>query len=296
MPAQTSRLSILPGKESTLMDTDIRTARLELETDASGKTYISYDDSFEDTDVPELRVLIARRQDKAPKESAEPGDADGSSDAREFMVFYQKAMAYGDLGEYMSKHGCASCAFTTVLRAFSDKHKDLRPDDIVKKIEPTYFKRAEWLFNYKRPMLLQMPVTLCGISKILRAEGIANRYIKSFEDDAAVAEITEHLLSGRPVMVETSRKRREGGKIVARNDKKYAGTNHTQVLLGVTREGKVVYADSAGRPWAGSRQRLKETDLSDMINYMFPQQVPSNANYYIGRKRTGGYILIDEKI
>ena len=178
------------------MDTDIRTARLELETDASGKTYISYDDSFEDTDVPELRVMIARHLAKTPKKAAEPDDTDGkadgeASDAREFRVFYQKAMAYGDLGEYMSKHGCASCAFTTVLRAFSDKHKSLRPDDIVKKIEPTYFKRTEWLFNYKRPMLLQMPVTLCGISKILSAEGIANRYIKSFEDEAAVEDILD---------------------------------------------------------------------------------------------------------
>ena len=280
------------------MDTDIRTAYLKLETSDSGETYISYDDSFEDTDVPELKVLIEKTRSAANGESADEatGDTGSASDPREFRVFYQKAMAYGDLGEYMSKHGCASCAFTTVLRAFSDKYKDLRPDDIVKKIEPSYIKKAEWLFNYKRPMLLQMPITLCGISKILNAEGIANRYIKSFDDDAAVAEITEHLLKGRPVMVETSRKRREGGKIVARNDKKYAGTNHTQVLLGVTRAGKVIYADSAGRPWAGSRQRLKETDLSDMINYMFPQQVKSEANYYIGRKRTGGYILIDEDI
>lgn len=280
------------------MDTDIRTAYLKLETSDSGETYISYDDSFEDTDVPELRVLIAKSGAATNGGSADEtiGDAGSTSDPREFRVFYQKAMAYGDLGEYMSKHGCASCAFTTVLRAFSDKHKGLRPDDIVKKIEPSYIKKAEWLFNYKRPMLLQMPITLCCISKILNAEGIANRYIKSFDDDAAVAEITEHLLKGRPVMVETSRKRREGGKIVARSDKKYAGTNHTQVLLGVTRAGKVIYADSAGRPWAGSRQRLKETELSDMINYMFPQQVKSEANYYIGRKRTGGYILIDEDI
>lgn len=280
------------------MDTDIRTARLELETDASGKTYISHDETFEDTDVPELKVLIAKHPAEANSKSASEAtaDADSTSDPREFRVFYQKAMAYGDLGEYMSKHGCASCALTTVLRAFSSKHNGLRPDDIVKTVEPSHFKKAEWLFNYKRPMLLQMPVTLCGISKILKAEGIVNRYVKSFEDDAAVKEITAHLLKGKPVMIETSRKKREGGKIVARNDKKYAGTNHTQVLLGVTREGKVIYADSAGRPWAGSRQRLKETELSDMINYMFPQQVKSEANYYIGRKRTGGYILIDEDI
>lgn len=266
------------------MKPDAPTVRLTSERDASGEVYLKYDETFENTDVPELNVLICDAE----------GDSAGGSHARELTVFFQKAMAYGKYSAYMSKHGCACCALTTMLRGFSERYRGLRPEDTLAKVEKSHLSKVERFINYMRPMLLQMPVTLNAISKILTAEGIANRYIKSFSDREAVAEIETHLLSGRPVMIETSRKRRENGKIVDRNDNKYAGTNHTQILLGMTRDGKAVYADSADRSWTGSRQRLKEADLDDMINYMFPQQRPSNVNYYWGRKRTGGYILIDE--
>ena len=99
---------------------------------------------------------------------------------------------------------------------------------------------------------------------------------------------------GKPVIIETSRMRRHNGKIADRRDNKYTGSNHTQILLGMTPAGKVIFADSADRKWSGSRQRLKEADLEDMIDYMFPQKFTSDTHkYFPCRSGTGGYILVD---
>ena len=269
---------------------------LTYEASDGGKNYLSHDESFKNTDLPILDVLITHEESEkmlihSPDGATEAAPAYGQD--RRFTVFAQGAMIYGKYSDYMRKHGCACCALTTMLRAYSNKYCELSPEETLAIVEKTHVPRMSWYINYLRPMLLQMPIMLYGISRILESEGIANRYIRCFTDDEAVKEIKKHLLSGRPVIVKTSRKRRDNSKIADRRDTKYAGTNHTQILLGMTRAGKVIYADSAKRSWSGDRQRLKETELEDMINYMFPQQIKSNANYYWGRKRTGGYILID---
>ena len=76
-------------------------------------------------------------------------------------------------------------------------------------------------------------------------------------------------------------------------DKKYAGSYHTMILLGVDEEGQIVFTDSATRDWAGEQQRLKRAKLSELISYMFPQKNVGDTHLYFSRKRnTGGYILI----
>ena len=76
-------------------------------------------------------------------------------------------------------------------------------------------------------------------------------------------------------------------------DKKYAGSYHTMILLGVDEEGQVVFTDSATRDWAGEQQRLKRAKLPELISYMFPQKNVGDTHLYFSRKRnTGGYILI----
>ena len=76
-------------------------------------------------------------------------------------------------------------------------------------------------------------------------------------------------------------------------DKKYAGSYHTMILLGVDEEGQVVFTDSATREWAGEVQRLKRADLSELISYMFPQKNTEDTHlYFSGKKNTGGYILL----
>lgn len=214
---------------------------------------------------------------------------------RVYPIFRQSAACYGSRSEYMRRHGCACCSLTTVLAAFCEEEKDLRPETTVDEVERSVFGEEIWKKNYKKPMARQMPVSLYGISVILKAKGISCTYVGDFADEDASRQILAHLHAGSPVIVETSRMRREGRRIVRFFDKKYAGSYHTMVLLGVDAEGLVIFTDSAFRAWSGGRQRLKRAPIFDLIAYMFPQKNVSDDHVYFSRKRnTGGYILVCE--
>ena len=114
--------------------------------------------------------------------------------------------------------------------------------------------------------------------------------------EAAIEQIREHLYKGQPVIIETSRIRRKGRWICSFFDKKYAGSYHTMILLGIDEEGQAVFTDSATRAWAGEQQRLKRAELSELMTYMFPQKNVQDMHLYFSRrKNTGGYILIRPK-
>lgn len=217
---------------------------------------------------------------------------DGSRE-RVYPVFQQKAGVYGDYSEYMTRHGCACCSLTTALAAFVDKYKNLTPDRTISEVEKKHFPEEIYQENYRKVMARQMPVSLYGISVILKKEGVPCEYVGNFEDAAACRQIMEHLQKGNPVIIETSRMRRKGRRIVRFFDKKYAGSYHTMILLGVDEEGQVVFTDSATRDWAGEVQRLKRAELSELICYMFPQKNTEDTHvYFSSKKNTGGYILI----
>lgn len=213
---------------------------------------------------------------------------------RIYPVFQQKAGIYGKYSEYMTRHGCACCSLTTVLAAFVDRYRELTPDRTISEAERKHFPEKVYEENYGKVMARQMPVSLYGISVILKKEGVSCQYIGNFEDVAAQTQIMEHLYKGKPVIIETSRMRRKGKRIVRFFDKKYAGSYHTMILLGIDEEGQVVFTDSATRDWAGEVQRLKRAELSELICYMFPQKNTEDTHVYFSRKKnTGGYILIN---
>lgn len=220
-------------------------------------------------------------------------EGDGAGKSVTFPVYQQKAGNYGKYSEYMNRHGCACCSLTALLAAYVPKYRNLRPEETVGIIERACWEEA-WRRNYRKHIARQMPVSLYGISRILQKNHIPHRYVGRFEDGQAMKEMEEHLGRGRPVVIETSRMRRKNGRIVRWFDKKYAGSYHTMVLLGIDERGRVLFTDSAQRQWAGSWQRLKKAKLSDLIAYMFPQKNESDTHVYFHRRKdTGGYILID---
>ena len=245
-------------------------------TDNKGKKFLSPSLPNSDLNGKILKVIIS----------------DGST-KRVYPVFQQKAGVYGEASEYILRHGCACCSLTTALAAFVEKYAKLTPDQTVYKIEKKHFPKEVYEKNYGKVMARQMPVSLYGISVILKKEGISCEYVGNFEDNYAEKQIMEHLQKGSPVIIETSRMRRKGRRIVRFFDKKYAGSYHTMILLGVDEEGQVVFTDSATREWAGEVQRLKRADLSELISYMFPQKNTEDTHLYFSRKKnTGGYILL----
>ena len=169
---------------------------------------------------------------------------DGDSQ-RIYPVFQQKAGIYEDYSEYMTRHGCACCSLTTALAAFVEKYADLKPNGTISEVERKHFPEEVYTENYGKVMARQMPVSLYGISLILQEEGVSCEYIGDFEDKAAEKQMMEHLYKGKPVIIETSRMRRKGKRIVHFFDKKYAGSYHTMILLGVDEEGQVVFTQQS---------------------------------------------------
>ena len=190
---------------------------------------------------------------------------------------------------YIRLHGCAACSLTTVLSAYSKKYANYTPEKTSQILEKKVFGTSVWKKNYTKN---KMPVSLNGITKILKYCGIKAEYVRSFKDADAVARITAHLKEGKPVIIETNCRKQSNGKY-GKYTNKWAGGKHTMVLLGIASNGKVIVADSANRTWAGKNQRIKYTKMSSLVHYMYPCKKVSNKYYYSSQKTTGGYILVD---
>ena len=155
-------------------------------TDNKGKKFLSPSLPNSDLNGKILKVIIS----------------DGST-KRVYPVFQQKAGVYGEASEYILRHGCACCSLTTALAAFVEKYAKLTPDQTVYEIEKKHFPKEVYEKNYGKVMARQMPVSLYGISVILKKEGISCEYVGNFEDNYAKKQIMEHLQKGSPVIIET---------------------------------------------------------------------------------------------
>lgn len=210
-----------------------------------------------------------------------------------FRVFDQNAMNYGQYSNYIRSHGCAACSLSTILSYFIDEYKNISPEDCVEKFEKKYFDEDIRMRNYNKTPNRQMPISFFGISKILRCEGISNEYMAGINPKKTRKDILDNLLRCRPVLIEVSRVRKKLGIPVSINDRKFAGSYHTLVLLGINQKREIIFADSANRKWSGKMQRIKKANIDEIMNYMFPRLLLNdNSLYFNGRWSSGGYILI----
>lgn len=258
---------------------------ISYKADDQGRLYLPREAFNENTNVDRLDLKLVLKE----------ANSRVSLIPKIYPIFRQAAGCYGEYSEYMEHHGCACCSLTTMLAAYSKDHRDLTPDQTISKVEKNLFDTGIWHNNYDKKLKKQMPVTLYGISEILKFYGISNHYIRSFDVDAARYVMRPHLEHGKPIIIETSRIRYQKGKIVSIFDKKYAGSYHTMIILGIEEDRETVwFTDSAYRSWSGEAQRLKRAKLSDLLNYMFTcKNTLSESLYFDGRRNTGGYILVD---
>lgn len=261
------------------MQEDLLFGRMYFEKSEEGRQYLLTDVLPEKITGKQLNLSIRR------------------TDNREiiFPIFEQRAYTYGIYSEYMRRHGCACCSLTTLLAAFCPEWSKLHPEETIVRVERECLEETEWKKNYKKHIARQMPVSLYGISLILEKYQVAHRYIGNFKDEEALQNIRKHLFKGKPVVIETSRMKRKNGKIIKFFDKRFAGSYHTMILLGIDKHEQIIFTDSAYREWSGEWQRLKRASLEELMAYMFPQKNQSDTHgYFSRRKNTGGFILVDE--
>lgn len=263
---------------------------IELKRAADGRLYTDGEKFPRDTDVDVLRVQVDVDEDGCQ----EPEDRRVS---RIYPVFRQAGEIYDEWSDYVCHHGCAVCSATSVLAAWVNGLGDIMPQNVINTIEPEVLTQSEWDKNYGKSPQERMPVSMHGIGCMLEYYGIQWEHISKVRGASAAAKIRNHLCKGLPVIVETSRIRYKWGIPVSINDRKYAGSYHTMVILAIEKDMQTVWVtDSAHRLWARESQRLKRVKLADLMNYMFNCHAPDDESpYFKGRLSTGGFILVSNK-
>ena len=194
---------------------------------------------------------------------------------------------------YLAQHGCAVSALTTVLGAYNKKYAGYSRVDVYKKLERKIFGKQSWKSNYSRSLGAQRPVSMYGISRILRKCKVKNTYVRRFSNASAVRRIENHLRKGNVVIIEANNHTQDNGSFHSSYNDRWAKSKHTMVLLGMTDTGKVIIADSATRSWAGKNQRIKYASMDRLVRYMIPCTSSSKYNYYHTTGDSGGYILVN---
>lgn len=205
-----------------------------------------------------------------------------------YTTFNQWTSKFKKYNKYIKYHGCAVTSLTCVLRAWSKKYRNLTPPETIARVEKKVAGTAVFNANYGKSPGRQMPITLYGIDKVLKSCHIKSAYVETFTDAGAKRDILAHLKKGKCVVVTASKRSRTGTGRKGR----WAYSYHTMVLVGVSKAGKVVVADSANRRWYKSGQRFKVASINDILNYMFPCTSSYHAFYWNGRSACGGYVKV----
>ena len=210
---------------------------------------------------------------------------------RTYRLFKQNAHNYPRYDSYLAWHGCATCSLATVLGAYNDNYSGILPSSVIDGVEKQFTSNKDWTREHvNRSLRGQMPLSLYGISSILKSSGVDNNYVRTYTDSEAKHDIISHLKTGNSIIFEVRQKNSRTGK----RTKRWTNSYHTMVLLGVLTNGKVLLCDSVDRSWYNGGQRLKIVDLSDIMEYMFPCTSFSESMYYNGASSDGGYIKIYE--
>ena len=225
------------------------------------------------------RVKITTPEKLIPKVSVSGAQADIMT-ARGLRTFKVTRQGAPENSHYLIHHGCSVCSLTTILNNYTEKYRDYTAQQVHDEVEKA-------ILGFVSPV---MPVTLYGISKILKENGIPCTYIDIYKRKEAYVDILTHLYSGRPVLLITKNRNLISGEV----DHKWAGSVHCMPLLGMTDTGKVIVADSANRAWAGEYQRFKLGDLKDLLRHAFSSRCHLHTNYWSGMPFCGGYIKIEK--
>lgn len=210
---------------------------------------------------------------------------------RTYQLYKQNSYNYPKYNHYIGWHGCATCSLATVLGAYSSSYANILPSEVIDGPEKATVSSNAWDREHvERTLPKQMPLSLYGISSILEHCNVANDYVRTYEEDTAKEDITQHLKTGNPIIFEVRQKSNKTGK---KNDR-WTNSYHTMVLLGILTNGNVLVCDSIDRNWENNGNRIIITSLDDVMEFMFPCTEFSKSMYYDGANSDGGYIKIFE--
>ncbi len=190
-------------------------------------------------------------------------------------------------GLYFSSKGCVTTGVSIAASGFgvNAAPKKIRKG---KATDPFSERYALAAMGMKSSKVKNEAISLRTASQILTDMGIPNRAVTSYSKGAAVDEIRQHLLGGKPVIVKVKQKRWKGIQFTV--------FHHTLVLIGIVGEN-VIFINPATGGVNDSRVGL----VNDKIN--LPLKSLVNKFMYTSKKHTkraytkrprdgGGYILV----
>lgn len=109
---------------------------------------------------------------------------------RTYRLFKQNAHNYPRYDSYLAWHGCATCSLATVLGAYNDNYSGILPSSVIDGVEKQFTSNKDWTREHvNRSLRGQMPLSLYGISSILKSSGVDNNYVRTYTDSEAKHDI-----------------------------------------------------------------------------------------------------------
>lgn len=208
-----------------------------------------------------------------------------------YRLFKQNA-GYDNYSDYLSAHGCSTCALTTILRTTVPELSDLTPDKAITDVIYPVIGEKAFNKNFDKAMRRQMPITLSGMMRIFDEYGV--EYKKPTTDpDKRAKEIRKWLRNGDPVIFTFGN---GSSAHLSRH-------THTVLLLGIDDDGKVILGDSLhkSKSYWGSDGLLKTGKLTvkDMLSFIkrddgwtVNKEKPGKGRIFYKDSADRGYLLI----
>ena len=206
-----------------------------------------------------------------------------------YRIFKQTA-GYDSYSDYLSAHGCSTCALTTILRNVEGL-EDLTPDRCISEIQQEIAGEA-FDRNFSKSKRKQMPVTLYGAKRIFDEYGVPYR-LPSEDPQEREKEITDWLLKGDPVLFTFG-----NGSAFS-----LSKVTHTVLLLGIDDEGYVIMGDSLhkSRSYWGNQGLVKtgKMTVADMLSIVKNEgpwsvcdESTDDSHFFYRNPSDRGYLLV----
>ncbi len=121
------------------------------------------------------------------------------------------------------------CYLLTCYGSWShnDNYSGILPSSVIDGVEKQFTSNKDWTREHvNRSLRGQMPLSLYGISSILKSSGVDNNYVRTYTDSEAKHDIISHLKTGNSIIFEVRQKNSRTGK----RTKRWTNSYQTMVL------------------------------------------------------------------
>ena len=193
--------------------------------------------------------------------------------------------SYG--GSFWGNYGCVSTATAIAASGFGITYNPKQIHDAA--ATTSWSERyAVKKLGLSTALYNKAAISVLTSAQILRDLGIPAEAHQTFSKNAAIAAITAHVKSGKPVILKAHNRTHNGVKV--------ANGHHAMVLIGIDAGGKGIFIDpSTGKMnYAHASHTTFHMTIKDFVTYHMDSASGNYQNkpYVTANAAAGGYILV----